>query len=502
MGSIIFKSSLIIASLGLLSRLVGLIRDRILASRFGASDILDVYYASFNLPDLIFNLLVVGAVSSAFIPVFIEQRSKNENEAWKLASNFLNILLLFVIGAVTLIFLFAPGLAGLIAPGFSSPKKDLTTLFTRVMLLSPLIFSVSIIIGSVLQSFNKFFAFSLAPIMYNAGIIVGAVFLEPKFGPLGLAEGVVLGAFLHLFVQIPSVLKVGFKWERILDFRSSAMKKIFKLMVPRTIGLAAMQINWIVLTAIATTVSAGSVAVFNFANNLQYVPIALVGISVAVASFPTLSEEALKDGRKEFSRRVADTLKNILFIIVPLSALFIYLREDIVRIVFGAGKFGIKDINLTSQILGLFGMGIFAQSIIPFLSRSFYAIQNTKIPVMTAIISVAVNIFLAFLLLEDFFVLALPLAFSISGILNAFLLVIFLRKKLEGFKLSSFIGYFAKILMMSGIMLFVILWADSFILNLFNKSFWESLLHSLILSAVGALTFATLFYTLKRSLKI
>lgn len=502
MGSIIFKSSLVIASFGLLSRLAGLIRDRILASRFGASDILDAYYASFNLPDLIFNLLVIGAVSSAFIPVFIEQKSRSESEAWKLASNFLNILMLFVAGAIALIFLFAPGLAGLIAPGFSSPKKDLMILFTRVMLLSPFIFSISIIIGSILQSFNRFFAFSLAPIMYNFGIIVGAVFLEPKFGPLGLAEGVILGALLHLLVQVPGVFKVGFRWERILDFNSSAIKKIFKLMVPRTIGLAAMQINWIVLTAIATTISAGSVAVFNFANNLQYVPIALVGISAAVASFPTLSEEALKDGRKEFTKRVIDTLKNILLIIIPLSLLFIYLREDIVRVILGAGKFGVRDVGLTSQIMGLFGIGIFAQSIIPFLSRAFYAMQNTKIPVLTAMASVVANIVLAFWFLRDFSVFALPLAFSIAGILNAFLLIIFLGKKLEGFKVFGFLGYFGKILLISGVMVFAVLWGDGFLSDLFNKSFWGSLFHGSILSLVGLLIFIAFFYILKKPLKI
>lgn len=502
MGSIIFKSSLVIASLGMLSRLAGLVRDRILASRFGASDILDAYYASFNLPDLIFNLLVIGAVSSAFIPVFIEQKSRSESEAWKLASNFLNILLLFVAGAIALIFLFTPGLVGLITPGFNPAKKDLTILFTRVMLLSPFIFSISIIVGSISQSFNKFFAFSLAPIMYNLGIIVGAVFLEPKFGPLGLAEGVVLGAFMHLLIQLPGVFRLGFRWEKVLDFSGSAMKKIFKLMVPRTVGLAAMQINWIVLTAIATTISAGSVAVFNFANNLQYVPIALVGISVAVASFPTLSEEALKDGRNEFTRRVTGTLKNILFIIIPLSLLFIYLREDIVRVVLGAGNFGARDVRLTSQIMGLFGIGIFAQSIIPFLSRSFYAMQNTKIPVLTAVASVAANIFLAFRLLEYFSVFALPLAFSIAGLLNAFLLVFFLGKNLESFKVSGFFAYFGKILLMSGVMIFAVLWADGFLLNLFNKLFWGSLFHASVLSLIGLLTFTALFYILRKPLKI
>jgi len=323
--------------------------------------------------------------------------------------------MIVVAAAVTILFFFVPALINLISPGFTPEKKDLAVLFTRVMLFSPFIFSISIVVGSVLQVFHRFLVYSLAPVMYNIGIIIGALFFEPRFGPLGLAEGVVLGAFLHLAIQIPAVYRVGFRWQKIVDFTSSGMKRIFYLMIPRSLGLAAMQINWIVLSAIATTISIGSVAVLNFANNLQYLPIALVGISVAVASFPTLSREALEKNKKYFTNRVTNTLRQILFIIIPLSFLVIYLREDIVRIVLGAGKFRVSDINLTAQILGLFSIGIFAQSIIPFLSRSFYAMQDTKTPVLSTIISIVVNVGLAFWFVSrGFGILGLPLPFVLG----------------------------------------------------------------------------------------
>lgn len=495
----ILGASMTLAVFGLLSRFVGLIRDRILASRFGASDILDVYYVSFNIPDFIFNLLVIGAVSSAFIPIFIEYQLKKNGQEWKIANNFLNLLMIVVAGAVAILFFFVPLLINIIAPGFTSEKKDLAILFTRIMLLSPFIFSISVVIGSVLQAFQRFLIYSFAPVMYNIGIIIGVVFFEPKFGPLGLAEGVVLGALLHLLIQIPAVYKVGFRWQRIIDFTSSGMKRIFYLMVPRSIGLAAMQINWIVLSALATTLSVGSVAIFNFANNLQYLPISLVGISVAVASFPTLSREAIEKSREDFAKHIVATLRKIIFIIIPLSFLIVYLREDIVRVVLGAGKFQIDDISLTAQVLGFFSVGIFAQSIIPFLSRSFYALQNTKTPVISTLVSIVANIGLAFWFInQGFDILSLPLAFGIASILNVALLLYFMNKRLKFFDLKKILKYFWKIILLSyAMILFITIIDGMFVYRILSPTFSGALYHGLILAILAALTFIDMSFMLK-----
>ena len=489
-----FKASALLAVFGLLSRFSGLVRDRILASRFGASDILDVYYVSFNIPDLIFNLIVVGAVSSAFIPVFIERRTKDENKAWGLANNFLNLIVIAVAFVSAISFFFIPFIINILAPGFSWEKKEMAVLFTRVMLLSPVIFSASVVMGSILQSFKRFLAYSIAPILYNAGIIIGAIFFEPKFGPLGLAEGVVLGAVLHFLIQAPAVFKAGFRWNAVISFKDQYLRKIFTLMVPRTLGLAAMQLNWIITNAIATTIAVGSVAILNFANNLQYVPIAFIGLSVAVASFPVLSEEALVEDKKDFSSRISKTLKQILTITIPLSAIMIYLREDIVRIILGAGNFKIDDIKTTAGVLGIFGIGVFAQSIIPFLSRSFYAMQNTKIPVISAVASVLVNVGLIFYFMKFFSwqnpIFVLPLAFSISGILNALLLFILLNKKLPQLKISKQLSDIGKIFFISGIMYFSIEYLDEFIfggIDFYN--FWGSFYHVFVIGTIGVLIF-------------
>ncbi len=466
---------------------MGLVRDRVLASRFGASDILDVYYISFQIPDLIFNLLAIGAISTAFIPLFIEYETKmGKEDAWKLASNFLNLLLVILFAGVAVLFILTPWLMGIVAPGFDEGKSYMAILFTRVMLASPLVFAVSIVAGSVLQASNRFLAFALAPLAYNLGIIVGAVFLEPMFGPLGLAEGVVLGALLHLAVQLPALFKAGFRWVKIFDYKETGTRRILKLILPRSFGLAAAQVNWMILNALATTLGIGTVSALNFALNLQYVPIALVGISAAVALFPTMSREAMSDG-KAFSARISRTLNNILTLTVPMSFLFFYLREDVVRILLGSGLFGPKDVGLTADILGFFIIGVSAQSIIPILARSFYAMQNTRIPVLAGIISVGAGIFLAFRLIGGWGVLALPLSYASMGILNCLILLVFLKRRMAGFSLSRLAVNFSKIVYASVIMVLILTFVDVFVD--FGVDLAGSLLQVAIFSLFGLLTF-------------
>ena len=488
-------ASAMLALLGLLSRILGVLRDRILASHFGASDLLDVYYVSFNIPDFVFNLLVVGAVSSAFIPVFVEYQSRKKGEEWNLVNNFLNILVVAMTATVGVLLIITPWIINIIAPGFSVDKKELAVLFTRVMLFSPIIFSVSVIVGSVLQVFHRFLAYALAPIMYNLGIIFGAVFLVPKFGPLGLAEGVVLGALLHLLVQLPALRGIGFKWKKIWNFGDSGMIKIFKLMIPRTIGLAAVQINWIVLNAMATTISTGSVVILNFANNFQYLPISLVGISTAVASFPTLSREALEENKTAFGDRINKTLRQVLFTVLPLSFLMIYLRTDLIRIILGSGLFAPRDIELTGNVLGFFMLGVFAQSVIPFLARSFYAMQNTFVPVTASILGVGVNILLAWHFSSSLGIFSLPLAFSLAGIVNALILIIFLKFRLKTILLKDLGVYLLKIIYICVIMVLVMFLVDIFI-N-FDINFVGSLYQIIILSVIGTLTFGVFSSILK-----
>jgi len=425
-------AALIISLAGVASRLLGLFRDRILAGQFGAGDTLDAYYAAFRIPDLIYNLMIVGALSAAFIPVFTELIAEDkEEEAWKLSSGILSLQIIITGVLSVFLVIFSPQLMHLVTPGYSGEKMELTVLLTRIMFLSPFLLGISGIFGGILVSFKKFLIYSLAPIFYNFGIIVGAVFFVKYFGPIGLGFGVVLGALLHMLVQLPSAKFSGFHF-KLIFFEAIAnrnVRKVLKLMVPRTLTIAVSQINFTIITIFASTLAAGSLAVFNFANNIQSAPLGLFGVSFSIAVFPTLSALAAKKRKAEFIGAFAKTFSQILFFVIPLSVFLIVLRAQIVRVLLGSGKFNWDNTILTFQTLALLALSLFAQSLLPLLTRAFYALQNTKIPLYIAIVSELVNLLLVVSLIKSFGVFGLAVAFSVSSILNMLLLLVFLKKQ-------------------------------------------------------------------------
>jgi len=430
LSTTIAGGAVIIAVFTIISKFLGLLRDRLIASSFGASDITDVYFASFRLPDLIFNTLVLGALASAFIPVFIKIYNKNQTQAWRITSSILNIILI-VLGVLVLIFFFlAPKIVPLIVPGFDLEKQKITVELTRIMLFSILFFGASNVISSVLNSFKRFVAYSLAPIMYNLGIIFGIVVLVPRYGIWGMGLGVVAGAALHLIIQLPSAIAAGFRWQGQIALREPGVKRIALLMLPRTFGLAVNQINYIVITAIASTLIIGSVSVFQYAQNLMGFPIGIFAISLAIASFPYFSECAACGDIKGFVRQFSITLRRILYLIIPTSIFILLLRAQIVRLVLGAGQFDWADTVMTLETLGFFSFSLFAQALIPLLARSFYAFQDTKTPVIVSLISILINIFGGLYLSKTMGVAGLALAFSIASIINVILLFVILRIKL------------------------------------------------------------------------
>jgi putative peptidoglycan lipid II flippase len=449
-SSSITRSAALIAVMGMASRILGLVRDRILASKFGAGDTLDAYYAAFKIPDLIYGLLVLGALSAAFVPVFTSLVSrKKDQEAWKLVQVILSVGTLILATISLLLFLFAPGIVSLITFGYTPEKQALVTELTRIMLLSPILLGISGILGGVLNSFKKFFFYSLAPLFYNVGIIIGAVFFTESFGPVGLAFGVVLGAALHLLIQVPEVIRCGMKFGISFDFKNKQLRRVFTLMIPRAMGLAVTQMNLLVVTVLASTLASGSLAIFNFANNLQSVPMGLFGISFAVASFPTLSCLWAQQDKEEFVKKFIGTLRKILFFIVPLSALIIVLRAQIVRVVLGSGRFDWNDTHLTFTALGVFAFSLWAQSVIPLLARSFYAVHDTKVPFLTGVSAEIVNIALALFLIKDHGIIGLVWAFSVSTSLNAVLLFLILRAKIGSMKGQGLTKFGIKLILMT-----------------------------------------------------
>jgi len=432
----ITMAAFLVGGSSLISRFLGVFRDRILAGQFGAGDSLDIYYAAFRIPDLIFNLLILGALSAGFIPIFtsliqgplakVKTLFGDEHkEAWELTSNVLNIL-----GAALLILcglgvIFAPQITRLITPGFSQEKIELAAGLSRIMFLSPIFLGISSIFGGVLQSFKRFFVYSLSPIFYNIGIIIGALYLTPIWGIYGLAWGVSLGAAAHMIVQAPALIQLGFKYQLSFNLRSPKVMKIWAMMVPRTMSLAVSQLNLVVITIIASTLASGSLSVFNLANNLQSFAVGVFGISFAIAAFPAMSACAFD--KKSLVRDLSSTARQILFFIIPATVILLALRAQIIRVILGSGQFDWQDTVLTINTLGFFLLSLFAQGLVPLLVRAFYARCDSKTPFFIGLAVTAVNIFLSIWLSRRLGVAGLALAFSLSSILNLILLWLWLN---------------------------------------------------------------------------
>ena len=469
-------AAIIIGISALISRFLGLIRDRLLAGTFGASQELDVYFAAFRIPDFVYGILIMGGVTAVFLPVFTQYLKKSEEDGWLFTSNVLNCFLILLISLCGILAVFTPWLIKFITPGFTGEQKDLAISLTRIMFLSPIFLGLSSVFSGILHYFSRFLAYSLAPIFYNLGLIIGILFFLPILGVWGLAYGVALGAFLHLLIQIPAAKLCGFKYSFAFNFKYPGLLKMFKLMIPRTIGTAAYHLNLIVVTAVGSTLTVGSIAVFNFANNLQGFPMGIIGISFALASFPALSRAWVNGQKEEFLSSFSSVLRQALFLLIPASFLIFLLRAQIVRLVLGTGEFGWLETRLTAASLGIFCFGVFAAALIPFLARAFYSFHNTKTPVSAGLAAMALNIILAFLFvwllsfenffqaliinflkvkdIEDVRVLGLSLALAVAGVFQFSLLLFFLHKKIGHIRLKEVRSSLWKILTASLAMVF------------------------------------------------
>ena len=455
-------AAVILAGSALLSSLLAFVRERLLASHFGAGDDLDAYLAAFGIPDFLYGILVMGGLAASFLPVFSDYVHKSKEEAWRFASNLLNGALL-VLGVFSLfLFFLAPVLVHAIAPGFPKEKLELTVGLMRIMFLSPLFFALSSVFSSVLHYFNRFLAYALAPLAYNIGIIVGILFLSPVFGIWGVVMGVVLGASFHALVQLSAVLATGFRWKPILEFSHPGLREVFKLALPRVIGAAGVYFNPIVMNALSSTLFAGSLAILNFANRAQMFPVGLIGISFALAVFPSLTRAFSRHNTAEFAKTFSLIFRQVVFFTLPVALFLFFFSSPIIQVLFRVGKFTQEAADLTSLLLHIFALSIPFQALIPLLVRAFFSLQNTKIPTLVSLGGVAVNIALAVLLIKgtNLGIQSLPLAYALSSIGQCLCLLLFLQRRfvfswmelLQGLKkpaLSSVLFSIACVLLLS-----------------------------------------------------
>ncbi|MBM3256593.1 MAG: murein biosynthesis integral membrane protein MurJ [Candidatus Moranbacteria bacterium] len=411
------KAAFVVAFFTLLSSVLGMVRDRLLAAHFGAGAELDVYYAAFRVPDFFYNTVMVGLISSAFLPVLSHYLHLNGKDTLKKKSpdsdqtcpklalrfpeetqNFIHSLMtvlafgLFIITG--LLWFTTPFLTNWVVPGFSPEQKEITASLTRIMLLSPVFLSFSGLIGNILNLRKFFFFYSLAPVFYNLGSIIAIVFFVPVWGVTALAWGIVLGACLHFLIQFGPAFLMGLQVRFFWNPQHEGVKKVFKMMLPRSIHLGILQLNLIIITFLASTLPIGSLAVFNFANNLQSLPLGIFGASFAIAAFPALSVLVAKKRKTQFRNEFVRIMGQVLFFIIPLSAFLIILRAQVVRIVLGSGKFDWEDTILTLNVLGVLTISLFAQSLNLLFTRAFFALQDMITPLKSGIIGLIVNLFI------------------------------------------------------------------------------------------------------------
>lgn len=482
-----------------LSNVLGLIRDHFLAQKIPVN-LLDTYYAAFRIPDLIFNLLILGAISAAFIPVFTNYISKKQiKNAWHVTNSFMNLAFIALVIFIIILALLMPYIIPLFVPKFTPDKQALTIKLARLLLISPLFFGISYLFGAVLNSFKRFLVYSIAPLVYNLSIIISTIFFADKIGVYAPVFGVIIGAFLHMLVQIPSAVMLGWRPKWVFDIAHEGVRKITKLMIPRTLGLGAMQLMLLVYTGIASSLGVGAVAIFNLADNIQTMPTVVFGTSFATAVFPSLSQAASLGKDEDFSNYIWKSIRAILFILIPAGVGIILLRAQIVRLILGSGHFGWQQTIDTAQTLGYFALALFAQGLIPLLARGFYARHNTKTPTIISIISMFVSIILGFTLAPRMGVAGLALAFSLSGFFNAILLYIYLQKSFPLLKAGSKgIGLFLiKIIVATGLMILMIQLSKYAVEPLVNmQKFWGVLTQTITAIIMGAGAYLLFTYLL------
>jgi putative peptidoglycan lipid II flippase len=446
------QAALLLGFFAFLSQVLALFRDRAIAHFIGPSPALDAYYAAFRVPDLIFICIASLASITVLIPYIVAKM--NGEVVTPAARKYLNdvftafLLLMILVSMVA--FILMPYLAHIIAPGFDTLAQAKLIKLSRIMLFSPILLGLSGLFGTVTQLFRKFFVYALSPIFYNLGIIVGVIFLYPIFGIYGLASGVALGAFLHFIVQAFSAASSGFTPKLSFSINWRDIKDVAMTSFPRTLGLAFNNMSLIVIIALASYLKSGSISIFNFSFNLQSVPLNIIGISYAVAAFPTLAKSVSMGKIDEFRNHLKEAARAIVFWSLPIIFLFIVVRAQIVRVILGSGSFSWENTRLVAACLAIFSISIVAQGMITLLSRAYYAHGETKRPlyvnfscsILIIILSYFfIHLFQSSLIFRYFIesmlkvtdipgteVLMLPLAYSTGTIINAILHWYFVRK--------------------------------------------------------------------------
>ncbi len=450
----IAKSAAVIGIAVMCSRVLGLVREQVFAGLFGAGFTYDSFVVAFRIPNLLRDLFGEGALSAAFVTVFSAyDTNRPQAETWKLASNVLTFILV-LLSILTLIGIFYAGsIVSLLAPDFDviSGKTELTVTLTRIMLPFLIFISLSAVVMGILNTKGRFFIPALASSFFNIGSLVGGTslaFILPHYGQpaiVGMAIGTLIGGFLQLGVQIPSLLKTGFRYSPILKINDPGLRRILKLMIPATIGLSATQINIFVNTNFAASCGNGAVSWLYYAFRVVQLPIGIFGVTLSIAMLPVLAKQAAQKQIAEMKETMISSLTMVFALTLPATAGLIILSEPIIRLIFEHGAFTPTDTLATAQTLSFFSIGLFAYSANKVLVPAFYALDKTKFPVIASFMAIVFNIIIVESTIKQYQHLSIALSTSCTMLLNFLFLMTVLYKSMNGFSIKYIITGLLKI---------------------------------------------------------
>lgn len=425
----ITKAAAIVGFFALLSKFVALVRDPLFTSKFGGDQIyiLDIYNAAFRVPDFIFSIFILGTLSVALIPIFVDIMVKDENRARDFANTIITLTMLSMGGIFILLYIFSWQITKLLVPGFTPEMLTETVGLTRIIILAQIIFTLSNVCTNILYSYKRFIIAGIAPILYNLGIILGILVFYPRFGISGLGYGVLLGAAGHLLIQLPELGRSTFRLLPAWKLHDPAIKKFFKLYLPRIFAIDLPVFSLLISTFIASRFEAGSIGIFTLSINLLSLPVSIIALSLATAIFPALSEAYAKNQELIFLDMLKKAFVQILYFMIPLTLLMLIFRAQGVRLYLGHGKFTWENTILTFNTFGVLAFSLISQSLAPILSRAFYSRQNTIIPVSINLMALALNACLAFAFKDHYGIIGIAAAFSVASIFNAVTLFVVLR---------------------------------------------------------------------------
>ncbi len=501
----IHEAAYLLGLFAILSQVLGLVRDRLFAHTFGAGATLDAYYAAFRIPDILFVAIASFVSVYVLVPFLAERLERSRAEARLFVNRMATFFLLSMGVAGAAAFTFAPEIAQIAFPGFSDTLLADVVLLARVLLLQPIFLGLSSLFGSIVQMHQKFLLYALSPVLYNAGIIAGVLFFYPAFGLVGLAYGVVLGAVLHALILLPFLVRHGFAPALALPDWGE-LKRVLALSLPRTLSLSANQLALLVITAFASFVAPGAIAVFNLSFNLQAVPLAVIGTSYSVAAFPTLARLFSSGNRDEFLTQVRAAARHIIFWSFPAIVLTIVLRAQVVRVILGSGAFSWSDTRLTAAALALFSVSLLAQSLVLLLVRGYYAAGLTRTPLVINTLSALAAVALSFglwklfgasepwrffveslLRVEDIrgtAVLMFPLGYSLAMVGNALAILFVFERDFRTFSRSlaapALQSFSASVIMGFVVYQFLGVFDDIFDINTFTGIFAQGLLSGIL----------------------